>query len=154
MADTLEKQICQSCGAGVRAKALFCYNCGSQVASDEDVQAEAENEAKVSNAWFKEEIAETPIVAKTTTVTKKTKVVVEEESKPEQSKIKNDLPTESSVKLKSAAAIRDRSKLGGKKTIEIEWEEPKSAPNIWFIIISLILVTFAVCILFAMLYIR
>ena len=152
MAEILEKQVCESCGVDIRPKALFCYNCGSQVASDEAVQAEIEHEKKISNAWFKEELTETPAVTIASTV--KPKVAVEEKVKPEENGKKTELPTDNSIKLKSAASLRDRSKLGGKKTVEIEWDEPKSAPNIWFLIVALILAAFAGFILFAMLYIR
>lgn len=160
MADNLDKQTCEACGADIRANALFCYNCGSQVGTDEAVQAEIENEKKVSNAWFKEELTEPAAIAKDTPTKQKVnpkikeKVEVTEKTKSQNGSNKTDISKENSIKLTTAAAIKDRSKLGGRKTVEIEWDTPKSAPNIWFIIVSLILAAFAAFILFAMLYIR
>lgn len=156
MAEILEKQICEACGADIRPKALFCFNCGSQVASDEEVQAEEANSKKISDAWFKEEIAPTPTQPAITEVAgktaKKKTVAVEEKAKTDgKGKIAE---TSSSTKLRSAASLRDKSKSPEKKRVEVVWEEPSSAPNIWFLIVSLILVGFAVFILYAMLYIR
>lgn len=160
MSENLEKQICESCGAEIRANALFCFNCGAQVASDEAVQADIEHEEKVSNAWFKEELAEAPKAPQKATSPQKVKEKVSKKTKDEVKVNTNnngkglDKQTETPVKLKSAASIKDRSKLGGRKTVEIEWDLPESAPNVWFLIVSFILLVFAIFILFAMLYIR
>ncbi len=164
MGEKLEKQICESCGADVRLNALFCFNCGSQVASDEAVEAENINDKSVSDAWFKEEIAVVPQDTKSVaTSNKKTKVVVKEKTKTLEKIITTEttengqvekIAPENSIKLKSAANLRDKSKLGGKKTVEIEWTEPRSAPNIWFLLVSLILAGVAAFTLFAMIYLR
>ena len=160
MGEKLEKQICESCGADVRLNALFCFNCGSQVGTDEAVEAENTEGKTVSDDWFKEELAAVPKETKRTATTKKTKVAVKEKTKtsekiktPEKAKSEIIAP-ENSIKLKSAASLRDKSKLGGKKTVEIEWTEPHSAPNIWFLIVSLILAGLAASALFAMIYLR
>jgi hypothetical protein len=158
MAETLETQTCQACGEGIRPKALFCFNCGSQVGSDEEVEIENQNQLKISNAWFKEEITEAkaaetiPFAAKT----KKTEPRIERplEVRPKLSDNTIAEKKEPVFELKTAASLRNKSKLATKKTVEVVWEEPKSAPNIWFLIVSLILVGFSVAILYAMLYLR
>ena len=146
MVEKLEIQVCEACGVDVRPKALFCYNCGSQVASDEEVQAESANENQVSDVWFKEEIASVA-----------PKPVVEDKpvkAKSVATKKSVEPKVEPAIKLKTAASLREKSKLNQKKTVEVVWEEPQSAPNVWFLMVSIILIAFAVFILFAMLYIR
>jgi len=163
MAETLEKQICQACGVDIRPKALFCFNCGSQVASDEDVEIENQNQKKISNAWFKEEITENKVVEKTPAVTKpkKSEPVIEKPSgfKPKLTgkagpEKKSPEKIDSVSELKTAASIRNRTKLENRPSVEVVWDEPKSAPNIWFLLVSLILAGFAVFVLFAMLTLR
>ncbi|MEK7723626.1 MAG: zinc ribbon domain-containing protein [Acidobacteriota bacterium] len=161
MAEKLEEvQVCENCGADVRQYAAFCYNCGSQVVPDDMV--DAVNSGQVSNAWFKESITEkksevavkepkiidksgielTPLaVAETLTIEAATKPQIEaiqEDSKP----------------LKTASSMRQKPKFAPKKQVEVTWEEPKSAPNIWFLIVAFILLIFAVSLVATMLYIR
>lgn len=57
-------------------------------------------------------------------------------------------------KLKSAASIRQKSKLAEKKRVEVVWAPPEGAPNIWFVAVALVLSIFAVGIFVVMLYIR
>ncbi|MBX7171917.1 MAG: zinc ribbon domain-containing protein [Pyrinomonadaceae bacterium] len=154
MAEILEKQTCKACGAEIRPKALFCYNCGLQVGSDEEVEAENARQKKISDAWFKEEIAPTPKPAKSPAKVQKTKVATEEKKETVENGKKSEAATAGSIKLKSAASMRDKSKMAEKKQVEVVWEEPSTAPNVWFLIVSLILIGFAVFVLFAMLYIR
>lgn len=163
MAETLEKQICQACGVDIRPKALFCFNCGSQVASDEDVEIENQHQKKISNAWFKEEITENKVVEKTPVATKKKKSEpVGEKPAGFQPKVigktgaeKKSLEKPDSLsELRTAASMRNKSKLETKKAVEVVWDEPKSAPNIWFLLVTLILAGFAVFVLFAMLTLR
>lgn len=58
------------------------------------------------------------------------------------------------VKLTSAAALRQKRETAPKKSVEVVWEEPQSAPNVWFLVVALLLTLFAVGIFVAMLYIR
>jgi hypothetical protein len=157
MAEILEQQVCQACGEKVRPNALFCFNCGSQIGSDEEVEVENQRQLKISSAWFKEDIiegsvAETKAAA---AVLKKTEPIIE---KPQA--VRPKVTTEviekktAAPELKTAASLRDRAKPPTRKSVQVVWEEPKSAPNIWFLIVSLILIAFAVFILFAMLYLR
>lgn len=170
MAEVLVKnQICENCGADVRLNAAFCYNCGTQVVPDE--MLEEQNDGQVSNAWFKESITEpklepipkpkskpikeqkvvdksglelTPIVSETAPVETKPKSA-ETEAEPEKTETKS---------LKTASSLRQKPKLPPKRKVEVTWEEPQSAPNIWFLIVAFILLSLAIGLVIAMLYIR
>lgn len=163
----LENEVCGNCGVEVRPNSLFCYNCGSQVASDDAVEAENQNSKKVSDAWFKETIAPTIASDIPTLTKKKTTAIVEKEEieaipKPTDSLVNKTSTNKTPAKiekpeaepLKTAASLRNRQKPAQKKKVEVTWESHESAPNVWFLVIALILTIFAVSILFAMLYIR
>lgn len=160
----LKNQICGKCGAEVRLNAFFCYNCGSQVVSDEVIAAEETSE-EVSNAWFKETITETKIEPK-----KEKKIV--DKSGVELTPLAIDQPiakpsidfkadpiektpeNKETKPLKTAASIKEKPKSFTRKKVEVTWEEPRSAPNVWFLIVSLIFLLFAAGLVAAMLYIR
>jgi hypothetical protein len=158
MVETLEKQFCGACGVDIRPKALFCYNCGSQVASDKEVELENEHQKKISDAWFKEELTENKTVENTATAAKlqKNEPLSEKPSsvKPTTTENKKGEKVEAAAELQTAASLKNKPKPAIKKTVEVVWEEPQSAPNLWFLIVSLLLIGFAVFVLFAMLYIR
>jgi hypothetical protein len=163
MAEKLEEnQFCENCGADVRLNALFCYNCGSQVATDEEVAAENQNGDNVSRAWFKETIAERN-VPETSPVKKKKKPSITRDKDPEAIPKPIEKLTNSNLNrgikpkpkpLPTAASIRNKTNPFLRKKFEVTWEKPENAPNIWFLIVSVILIGFALLILFAMLYIR
>lgn len=151
MAEVLNNDICEKCGAAVRPNAFFCFNCGSQVVSDEIIAAEEENE-NVSSAWFKESITDKktePALAQKITDksgVELTPLAVEEKTKSIEEKAES---------LKTAASIRKKTKpTSPYKKVEVTWEEPQSAPNVWFLVVGLILLVFAVSLVFAMLYIK
>lgn len=159
MAEVLNKDICEKCGAAVRPNAFFCFNCGSQVVSDEIIAAEEENE-NVSSAWFKESITDKKTEpALTQKITDKsgvelTPLAVKDKpiSKPTIS-LSNE--NDESKSLKTAASIRKKTKpTSPYKKVEVTWEEPQSAPNVWFLVVGFILLLFAVSLVFAMLYIK
>ena len=58
------------------------------------------------------------------------------------------------TKLKTAASLRQKPRAQEIKKVEVVWEASENAPNLWFIIVSVILVLFAAGVLLAMLYIR
>jgi ribosomal protein L40E len=58
------------------------------------------------------------------------------------------------ARLKSAAAMRQKAKSNQKKVVEYVWEEPENAPNIWFLLVSLLLALFAGGLLLGMLYLK
>jgi len=152
----VENPVCNACGAPVRPQALFCYHCGSSVAPEIE-KTDRHNEA-MSEAWQREEIfdenkAKTQLLADAdenfdTPIAKPSETLVED--RPEK---KSPVPAE--TKLKSAAALRRGARAATqKKTVEVIWDEPESAPNAWFLVAALVLALFAVGILLAMLYIR
>lgn len=160
MAEKLVKNsVCEKCGAEVRLNALFCYNCGGQVASDEEVAAETQNGIKISDAWFKETIAEGQLAQTTVTEKRTTTAVAEKEDiqaipKPTESLTNDTFTRTKNEPLKTAASLRNKQRPTQKKKVEVKWESHENAPNFWFLTVAIILVAFAIFILFAMLYIR
>lgn len=153
----LEKPVCQSCSADVRPGAIFCYNCGSQVAAPEaessgnngniklDLREEI-TESENKYATGKLGLNEIPIEKPSEDpfalpVAKKTSVQGE------------NLKKENQIPLKSAASLRKKNR-AVKRNVEIVWEPAESSPNILFIIASLVLLLLAIGILMAMLYLR
>ena len=146
---SVENQICNACNTNVREGALFCYNCGGQVASQIAVAKNDKNETVVHERFQETIIEENENGAdfKQTEVKLKPKVkeiyVAEAIEKPivEPSLLKED-------KLKSAAAMRGKSKLVQPKRVEVIWEEHESTPNVWFILAAIVLTLLAFGILF------
>lgn len=59
------------------------------------------------------------------------------------------------TKLKSAAAMRRKAKIVEKKRIEeYEWEEHENAPNLWFMLVALILIAIAGGLFFLAVYVK
>jgi uncharacterized membrane protein len=150
MAETIvENQVCSACGADVREGALFCYHCGGAVASEITV-AKNDNNKKVSkipsrrknskenengNQPKQNEINQKPAIRET--------IVEEAIAKPvEKPTIQNE------VKLQSAAAMREKSKIAQPKRIEVIWEEHENTPNVWFVLAAVALTVLVVVILF------
>ncbi len=145
MAETLVKnEVCSACGVDVRDGTLFCYNCGSSVTAD--VISSGKNEkpnenGKSENGLFTENISEDKKIA-----------VVEDEITDE--KIVSEAFAEEKPKLKSAASMRKRPKTIQRKRIEVVWEEPESAPNVWFLLVAVLLTGFAVGLWFLAAYLK
>ncbi len=144
MAETLiENQVCATCGTDVRPAALFCYNCGAAVAekipsnnhqkkeksSRKTIVKENENNSKIEN----------DLINQSEEIEKENASFAE--TKPE--------PTgKDNVKLKSAAALRNKARRIEPKKVEIIWEEHENAPNLWFIGVAVLLVIFTIIIYF------
>lgn len=120
----IEKEICRNCGVDVRPNTLFCYNCGSSVAS-------ASNSIKTGYPTVKDKL-------------------LEENSRT--SRVNGDADRKSA--MKSAASLRQKNKPVQKKTVEVVWEEPESAPNLWFLVVAFLLTIFALGIFIAMRYVQ
>ncbi len=148
MAEMLvENQVCDACGADVRKGALFCYNCGGEVAS-EIVVAKNDKIETVDNTRFQENISkENGTEYKPSKVKTKQEVrdisVEEPIAKPIEKSSLNE-----EAKLKSAAAMRRKSKIIQPKKVEIIWEEHENTSNVWFILVAVFLTIFAAVILF------
>jgi len=155
MAENLvENQICSACGAPVRPQALFCYNCGSSVAPEIENAPPGDAAGEVwSDEIADENRAETNLLtdvsdSQAPPIEKPTDTLIENKSEKKS-------PPQAETKLKSAAALRRSGRVAPqKKTVEVIWEEPENAPNVWFLLVAFVLALFAVGILLAMLYIR
>jgi hypothetical protein len=163
MAETLvENRICDACGADVRTGSMFCYNCGSSVQDEIGKRRKKKKKEKISDAWFKEEIAGNNDL-KTTKLDENIEAKAKEELTEE---AKEDLKESDSTdekskpgiqeeaKLKSAASMRRKAKTFQKKKIEVVWEESESTPSAWFVLLALVLVFFAVLIYLAAMYVK
>ncbi|HEX8247219.1 MAG TPA: zinc ribbon domain-containing protein [Pyrinomonadaceae bacterium] len=144
----VENPVCSACGAPVRPQALFCYNCGTSIAPEIDASEprdEIFDENKAKTQPLAAEAGENHVAP----IGKPSETLVED--KPE----KKSLPPQAETKLKSAAALRRSARTPvQKKTVEVIWDEPENAPNVWFLVAAFVLALFAVGILLAMLYIR
>ncbi len=142
----VENQVCDACGADVRKGALFCYNCGGEVAS-EIVVARNDKIEIADNSRFQENISkENGTEFKPSKVKTKREIrdisVEEPLTKPIEKTSLNE-----EAKLKSAA-MRRKSKIIQPKKVEVVWEEHENTPNIWFILVAVFLTIFAAVILF------
>ncbi len=148
MAEMLvENQVCDACGADVRKGALFCYNCGGEVAS-EIVVAKNDKIETIDNTRFQENISkENGTEYKPSKVKTKQEVrdisVEEPLAKPIEKTSLNE-----EAKLKSAATMRRKSKIIQPKKVEIIWEEHENTSNVWFVLVAVFLTVFAAVILF------
>ena len=145
MATWVKNQVCSACGSDVRPDALFCYNCGGSVAPE--VVVALKDKKAVSDAWFRENIGEGKNGDNSAPIERTTVVETSDNPIP-----KPNLPEE--PKLKSAAAMRRKSKNLQPKRVEIIWEEYENAPNVWFILAAIFLTLFAAGILYLALRLR
>lgn len=155
MAENLiENRVCSACDAPVRPQALFCYNCGSAVAPE---ITENEPDLATGKISFPAETGdENNAETKTNTDGNHDQPVEKPSGELTGNKTEQKSPASpSETKLKSAASLRRGARVAPqKKTVEIIWEEPDNAPNIWFLVAAFVLALFVVGILLAMLYIR
>ncbi len=157
----LEKQVCQTCSEDVRQGALFCYNCGSQVArhlnvENEDSDQNGQNDFRLD----KESATEINVIPSAKYVDTADKPIEKPQENPfaglaDKIEIKDErLAAEKQPGLKTAASLRKKNRAAEKKPVEIVWEPPRNSANVWFIIASIVFLLVAVFILMAMLYIR
>ena len=135
----VENRICQSCGADVRPSALFCYHCGGSV--EPEIVVALKDRKDFGGERFGEITDEQKNGGKSEQI--KLVVVEEPTAKPISASNPNEEP-----KLKSAAAMRRKSKSFQPKRVEIIWEEHENAPNGWFIAAAVFLTLFALGILY------
>jgi hypothetical protein len=134
MAETLVKnRVCSACGVDVRDGALFCYNCGSSVTAD---VSSPERNGK-NDAGEKTEKLLFPVK------TFEEEKIPAVENNPTAENNEAEITPEAKPELKSAASMRRRPKTIQRKRIEVTWEEPSSAPNIWFLLVAVLLIGLA-----------
>src|SRR5688572_515119 len=132
MAETLVKnRVCTGCGADVRSGAFFCYNCGSSVTAD------AASPERNGNNDIGEKTEKMPFPEKAFE-DEKIPVVENVENKEKETNEAEIIP-EAKPELKSAASMRRKPKTIQRKRIEVTWEEPASAPNVWFLLVAVLL---------------
>lgn len=148
MAETLvENQVCRVCGADIRSEALFCYNCGEAVAELES----SNNHKQKGKSSRKNNVKEKNQRSKLGKDLNNFPEELENDEQNEELRSTEDKSITSGkekVKLKSAAALRNRTRRLEPKKVEIIWEEHENAPNIWFLAVALLLVIFTVVIYF------
>jgi hypothetical protein len=156
MAETIvENQICNACGADVRKGALFCYNCGGAVASEIIVVKNDKNK-RISKTRSRKKLSqenENGIEIKVSKVAEKPVIRETLVEEPIANPIAKPNPPAEEIELKSAATIR-KSKIVQPKKVEVIWEEHEDTPNIWFIIVTVVLTVLAAVILFLALRMR
>lgn len=147
----VENQVCAACGTDVRSGSLFCYNCGKSVELTPEAEIIDETES-ASQIQFTENNDENgnessalkPEEIKAATDTnnldngKEEKVFEKSIEFVEEIKDKKTGIHEQ-AKLKSAASLRRKSKVIQRKKVEVVWEEHESAPNVWFVVVAVIL---------------
>lgn len=143
-ATIIEEQNCKACGVDIREGALFCYNCGGSVTYDEvSSDNDAANDAAMSDAWFREEIAEEGSGEKSAEATE-TKDAARKRSR---------LPE--SGRLRSAAALRRKSKTFQKKRVEeVVWEEYENSSNGLFVVVAIVLALLTAAIFWLAIYLK
>ncbi len=142
----VENQTCKSCGSEIRKGALFCYNCGCSLVS-EVISAKSQNkytdDATLShdNKTVEKESEKMPEI-ETATIEKNVEVA---EKTPVKKKAEN---------LKTAASLRKKNKTTDKKQIEIVWNEHENPPNALFLLATILMAVFAVCVVLFAFYFR
>jgi len=145
----VNNQICNACSADVRKGALFCYNCGGEIASEIAV-AKNDKIETVANTRFQENISKESENGNEFRQSEiKTKQEVREIIAEEPiAKPIEKLSSNEEAKLKTAAAMRGKSKIIQPKKVEVVWEEHENVPNVWFILAAVFLTIVAAVILF------
>ncbi|HQU84456.1 MAG TPA: zinc ribbon domain-containing protein [Pyrinomonadaceae bacterium] len=154
---TVQQKVCKACGAEIRPHSMFCYNCGSSVSVEKNGKTE------ISDIWLRENIAEDE---KSEPIVKEEKVeILEKTEKTEESsepihlnQSKSELPKSETEKveteLKPASEMRRKAKSYQQKQVEIVWEEPENVSNIKLILATLLLLGFAVAVIFLAFYLK
>jgi hypothetical protein len=153
----LEKETCQACGANARRNSTFCYNCGSAMAPETNAKTENYVGVTVGDALKRENLKEDSEANKQRITNKLDEPIPKPTNLPINTTKLNDAKNpvaEKEYNLKTAAELRQEAKTALNKPVKISWQEPSNAPNIWFVIATIILTLFAVGILIAMIYIR
>jgi hypothetical protein len=151
-----ENQICPSCQAVIRSRALFCYKCGASIVSNSSAKVkkggrrktselieQALKKEEISNIWFQDKIVDD---AQNKKADEQVQQEIKEEQK-EEAKIESTPSIQEKAKLESAASMRQKAKTIQKKQIEVVWERPNTS-NIWFIFGTIIFAAIAFAVVF------
>lgn len=152
---TIEKEVCGACGADARPQAQFCYNCGGAL-----LVAPAEKKSSLTPVTDASDATNASVINEETarTIDGGTVILVEKKDAKRSEIVKETVVektvVQETVKLRSAAALRKKSKSSEKKIVEYVWEEHENAPNVWFILAAILLATIAVCALILAMYLK
>jgi hypothetical protein len=152
----VDNSVCDVCRADIRPNALFCYSCGAAVGSK--VETSNKNGISKKADFFIDIISEdkgAKNIAPKNIESNKANLPAAKVSDKEITK--NSLPNadaQEKTKLRSAAALRRKSRIIAPKKVEISWVETENAANTWFILAALVLTAFALGIVFLALRIR
>ena len=133
---SVKNEVCRHCGADVRPNSQFCYSCGGALAAETAANTKDSPKIVESNNGD---------LSKQTTELKLAEPSAAPLSKPE---IQED------GQLKSAASMRRKPKIYQPKQVEIIWEEPENAPNLWFILAAVVLTLFAAAVFYLAIYLK
>lgn len=142
---TVENRVCNACGSEARPNALFCYHCGGSVAP-EIVVALKDKEA-AGETRLRENTSDEKNGDRLAQIEKPSLEKIADNSTPK-------TIVDAEPKLKSAAAMRRKSKSIQPKRVEIVWEEHDNPPNGWFIAAAVFLTLFAAGVLYLAVYLK
>lgn len=149
---SIEKQICESCGANVRSGALFCYNCGGAVSSLPN-KIDNKNGNGANNDDFKgKSVVRTKLKEKDKKIEVRapqemSEIEVVGERRNDKTLLQPEANLQPEAKLKSAAAMRRKPKTFRKKEVEIVWEEQENPSSLLLIATALLLAIFAAAVI-------
>lgn len=148
----IENEICPNCGTELPAIAEFCYHCGNPTRAETASNSETQ---EVSDVWLRGDIA-----GDSNTDNNKPEDVSGRniETAVRDNELEKDLEgfQEKSEKseLKTAASLRVKSNQPRTKKVEIKWEESGDAPNIRFVVGTVILAIITLLIFVLAMYLR
>lgn len=143
----VQQDICGACGTEIRDQALFCYHCGESVEAIDQPIPMPEAAPKLKKGKKPPKSRRRAAVSP----------VESEESlddSQEPTTAETDKNGKRELNLRSAASLRNKARRVEAKKVEIYWEEHESAPNTWFVVVSLLIVLFAVVIFVIAMYLK
>ena len=127
-----EKEVCLKCGADVREGTTFCYNCGSPLASHEEIIEEID----------------VPGIEEVQAVDEKTQAALDDLAQ------RLKLDEDEDKKLAKAAAERRKARISQRKSSEYTWEPSDDSSGAWALIAAIGFGVFALIVVFIALYKR
>lgn len=139
----VQQEVCSACGTEIRNQALFCYHCGEAVEMIDEPIPMPETGAKLKKGR-KRAVRE---------VSEDESDELDESSEELQSG-KRGKNGKRDLNLRTAASLKNKARRVEPKRVEIYWEEHESAPNSWFLLVSLLIVVFTIIIFVLAMYLK
>jgi len=147
--ETAVKPICSKCGSEALGPALFCYHCGERLSFEEVPVVEAKEVEKGTDKPIAppsgdpfEPVAESP---------EKGKEIEPLEVDPADSESSDGL---AEIGMRTASALRKNPEVMRLRRIEVRWASDEGAPNIWFLVSTVVFTLVALGIFLISLYLR